>query len=108
MRKKCGSVSGLWKKTHSTGKRSREKDQPHCRGVDLEVDLSRDSNDRQTDRKRETMTDRHSQTEAGCQTKEDRNEERETDGQAVQTDDRQRWTERSGQTEQTKRLVHCA
>ena len=38
MRKKCGSVSGLWKKTHSTVKKSREKDQPHCRGVDLEVD----------------------------------------------------------------------
>ena len=54
------------------------------------------------------MTNRHSQTEAGCQTKEDRNEERETDGQAVQREDKQRWTERSGLTEETKRLVHCA
>ena len=49
------------------------------------------------------MTDRHSQTEAGCQTKEDRNEERERqmDRQCRQMIDR------GGQTEETEASSLC-
>ena len=81
MRNKCGSVSGLWKKTHSTVKKSREKDQPHRCGVDLEVDLSRDSNDRQTEKERQWQTDTVTQRQAVRQRKTEMKRERQMDRQ---------------------------